>query len=360
MGFSIAERRPPRRRLLRLLLISALLIAATSTAAAIHVDAYALTPGSATPMGPRMTFTPPQPRVGGQVSMVDVNISQMTLLARVIADATGGPRHFPGSAFGFEGTDGLEKYFEQSYLTMDQAKHDAVIAAFHAVGQPIANITTGLLVYDATASSSLHLGDFVEAVNGKRVTTTCELARALNAGTTAVATVRHGHLGRSTGAVRFGPPTRVILAPTRQPHGLSTYGGSRCFAAPTTMFGLRLVNPAHLETSVPAVSINTAQIGGPSAGFAMALYLANRLQGGQLLRGRAVAATGTIDADGKVGNVGGVPEKAVAVGNAKLTIFFVPRDEVDAARVSAQRGIQVVGVDSLDEAIAALTSPESA
>jgi PDZ domain-containing protein len=301
-----------------------------------------------------MTFTPPQPKIRGEVAMVDVNISQMTALSRFIAGLTGSPRHFPGSAFGFNGNNGLEKYFSQSFLTMDQAKHDAVIAAFRAVHQPIAAITTGLLVYDVTPKSSLHLGDFLEAVNGRKLHTVCELATVLGGTNEMVATVRRGHLSKATGALRFSPPTSVTLKPVRHEELLATYQASPCASAPTTRFGITSVNSAHLAQTIPAVSIDTTAIGGPSAGFAMALCIVNQLLNGRLVGGRSVAASGTIDQHGVIGDVGGVPEKAVAVGRANFTWFFVPKSEVEAARSAVPSRVHVVGVRSLTEAIAAL------
>ncbi len=341
---------------MRLLIASGVLIAGSSIAAAVHVDEYALTPGSASLIGPRMTLTPPQPRPRGQVSMVDVNISQMTVLSSFIADLLGSPRHFPGSAFGFQGTAGLEKYFLQSYLTMDQAKHDAVIAAFHEAKQPISKIVGGLLVYDATAKSTLKLGDFVEAINGHFVATTCQLATALQGSGPFRATVRRARLNPNTGALRFADPTEMALRTTSR-HRLATYEGPACAAAPTTNVGLFSVSPAQLETTTPKVSFATKQIGGPSAGFAMALMLVDQLEHGRVLRGRSVASTGTINAQGDVGDVGGVPEKAVAVGRAGIHLFFVPESEVAAARATAPVSVEVVGVRSLADAVAALKSP---
>jgi len=355
MKLSIAGQRPSRGRLVRLLVASGVLIAATSMAASIHVDEYALTPGSASLIGPRMTLTPPQPRPRGEVSMVDVNISQMTVLSRFIADLSGSPRHFPGSAFGFQGTAGLEKYFLQSYLTMDQAKHDAVIAAFHQAEQPIAAIDHGLLVYDATSKSTLHLGDFVQAINGQPVATTCQLATALQGNGPFEATVRRGHLNARTGALHFGSPKEIALQSTPQ-HRMTIYEGPVCAVAPTTSVGLLSANPAQLETTTPKVTFATKQIGGPSAGFAMALTLVDQLEHGQVLRGRSVASTGTINAQGDIGDVGGVPEKAVAVGTAGIRWFFVPESEIAAARATAPASVEVIGVRSLADAIAALKS----
>ena len=56
--------------------------------------------------------------------------------------------------------------------------------------------------------------------------------------------------------------------------------------------------------------------------FSLELY--NQLTAKQLLRGRNVAGTGTISADGKVGPIGGVDKKVIASAKAKADIFFVP------------------------------------
>ena len=59
------------------------------------------------------------------------------------------------------------------------------------------------------------------------------------------------------------------------------------------------------------------------------------LSAGNLTGGHRVAATGTINLDGTVGDVGGVAQKAVAVRQAGAQVFFVPTDELKAAQSQA-------------------------
>ena len=79
--------------------------------------------------------------------------------------------------------------------------------------------------------------------------------------------------------------------------------------------------------------MHTQDIGGPSAGLAMTLGIIDKLSSGRLTGNRIVAATGTIDQNGNVGDVGGVAEKTIAVERAGATVFFVPSVELQAARV---------------------------
>ncbi len=79
--------------------------------------------------------------------------------------------------------------------------------------------------------------------------------------------------------------------------------------------------------------MHTQDIGGPSAGLAMTLGIIDKLSSGRLTGNRIVAATGTIDQYGNVGDVGGVAEKTIAVERAGATIFFVPSVELGDRRV---------------------------
>ncbi len=101
-------------------------------------------------------------------------------------------------------------------------------------------------------------------------------------------------------------------------------------------------------------SIDTAQIGGPSAGLAMTLGLMDKLTSGSLTGGRRIAATGTIDPNGNVGDVGGVPQKTVAVENAGATVFFVPPQELAAAKSKDIPSLHIYAVSTLDQALGIL------
>jgi PDZ domain-containing protein len=58
--------------------------------------------------------------------------------------------------------------------------------------------------------------------------------------------------------------------------------------------------------------------------------------------------------DGTVGQVGGTAQKAAAVRDAGITLFLVPTADYDAAAARAGDDLDVVAVDTIDEALAAL------
>ena len=106
------------------------------------------------------------------------------------------------------------------------------------------------------------------------------------------------------------------------------------------------------------LSINTASIGGPSAGLAFTLTLIDELTEGELTGGGDVAVTGTINLDGTVGAIGGLRQKASAVAQAGVTVFLVPaaqgEDDIAAAREAAGGDLEIVPVETLEQALAAL------
>lgn len=96
------------------------------------------------------------------------------------------------------------------------------------------------------------------------------------------------------------------------------------------------------------------RIGGPSAGMMVAITIYDLLSDEDLLRGRTVMGTGTIDADGRVGAIGGVPEKMRAAADAGADLVLVPERQLELAVGAAPDGLDVVGVEDFDDALTAL------
>jgi PDZ domain-containing protein len=106
------------------------------------------------------------------------------------------------------------------------------------------------------------------------------------------------------------------------------------------------------------VTLHLADIGGPSAGLLFSLGIVDKLDGagraGDLTGGRIVAGTGTIEADGKVGAVGGVSLKTQAAARDGATVFVVPKDECAEAKAELPDGMRLIPVTALDDAVTSL------
>jgi len=107
------------------------------------------------------------------------------------------------------------------------------------------------------------------------------------------------------------------------------------------------------------IEISLAKTGGPSGGLAFAIGIIELLTPGNILKGRVVATTGTIDEKGMVGSIGGVAEKILAAHKAGVTLFLVPEnncDDLAPGLANIPEGIKIAAVASLEEAMAALNS----
>jgi hypothetical protein len=159
----------------------------------------------------------------------------------------------------------------------------------------------------------------------------------------------------NTGVLSYGTASSVSVHTGVVPSYVSASGCPGVSGVDRSWLGVSLEDGYRFR--LPAiVKINTADIGGPSAGLAMTLALINRLSGGTLTGGHVIAATGTMSADGQVGAVGGVEEKAVAVHNAGATYFMVPDGDgnVNAARAAHEPDLTILPVRSLKQALSDL------
>jgi PDZ domain-containing protein len=198
----------------------------------------------------------------------------------------------------------------------------------------------------------LKVSQVITGVNGTGVTTECGLVSALHGlkpGTAATLSVEQSSV-KESGAFVNGPVVSRTVTLGTPPAGLTEPDCGAANRIPTAYLGID--SQTQVDWTYPVkVVINTADIGGPSAGLSMTLGIIDKLSGGDLTGRRIVAATGTIDAEGDVGDVGGVPQKTIAVERAGATVFFVPPQEYKAALSKDTPQLHVYAVSTLDQAL---------
>ncbi|MGD7053787.1 S16 family serine protease [Sutcliffiella horikoshii] len=107
---------------------------------------------------------------------------------------------------------------------------------------------------------------------------------------------------------------------------------------------------------------NIENLGGPSAGLMITLTLLDKMMEESLLKGNAVAGTGTITIDGEVGPIGGVKQKVIGAANAGFDYFIVPLDDEWEKNESIARrtiseedlDIELIPVGTIEDAVNAL------
>jgi len=351
---------PPRRRRRRwhtvLVVILVVLVAAVVILSRWNVGYYALTPGDATPVASFITVPANLDHpLSGSILLTDVYETQLNALTYLQE------RYFSSDAQVYSagqliGTSTpADQYIDQGYLQMSQAQSNATAAALTHLGYTVTPKNAGVLVYGippgTPASHVLKVSEVLTAVNGTATPTPCALVNALHglvAGTSATLTVEASSISAS-GAFVAGPTVQRKITLGTPPKGLVDTGCGPATKA-TAYLGIETAQQIAWDFPVK-VSVHTADIGGPSAGLAMTLGIIDKLSGGDLTGKRTVAATGTIDAQGDVGDVGGVAQKTIAVERAGATVFFVPPQEYSAAMSKDTPQLHVYAVSSLDQAL---------
>jgi PDZ domain-containing protein len=120
------------------------------------------------------------------------------------------------------------------------------------------------------------------------------------------------------------------------------------------------LNYLNLSDKKVKVTLRLADVGGPSAGLLFTLGIIDKLNGdgsgGDLTGGRTIAGTGTIDADGTVGAVGGVALKTQAAHRDGATVFLVPEAECSDAKAELPKDLRLIPVTTLKGAVNSLTA----
>ena len=125
------------------------------------------------------------------------------------------------------------------------------------------------------------------------------------------------------------------------------------------------LNYLKLSPDKVKVGLSLADVGGPSAGLLFTLGIIDELDGngtgrpgaaGDLTNGAIIAGTGEIDDSGEVSQVGGVALKTKAAARDGATVFLVPQAECTDAEAGLPKGLRLVPVTSLDDALSALGS----
>jgi PDZ domain-containing protein len=120
------------------------------------------------------------------------------------------------------------------------------------------------------------------------------------------------------------------------------------------MIGVLLDNNEPIVEFPVDVVIDSKNIGGPSAGMMFTLQIMDQLTDGEITRGERIAGTGTIARDGTVGSIGGIKQKVHGAIDAGARAVLVPAGNYDDALVAAGDRIEIVRIETIEDAVAFL------
>lgn len=336
------RQRSKRRRWLQVLVTLAVLAVLGWV---IPVPYFVVSPGSAMQVEPMVKVQGIRPDETGAFYLTTVSMKEGNVWTYLLAKYGTDGGLIPKQEILSPGENSSE-YFQRQEEIMRTSQDNAVIAAFHQVGRPVSVQLLGVkilrVVKGTPAEKVLKENDLIQAVDRQPVQTAEQLMQALK--------WRHPGEQVHLRVVRNSKVTEETVTLTR----LQVLPGK-------TQVGIGIVPVTdRVVKTRPAVSLNTGDIGGPSAGLMFSLEIVNQLTHGDLTKGYRIAGTGTISPDGHVGQIGGVQYKVVAAEREGATYFFVPKDIApgDTNEVTALATVKrlklhmkVVPVATLQEAI---------
>ena len=345
----------PRRRWLWWAVPLGLIALLLAAAATVQLPYYAIAPGSAREVND-LIKPPPDHRYPprGRVYLTTVSLHRVTPIEALYGwwqddiDVVPEEQILPPAT---KPSD-LQKV---NFQAMDESKQVAAVVAMRRLGYEVAEHGEGAGVLDlvpkSPADGRLQAGEVITGIDGQPVQLSDDVVTVIGrhrpGDVLQLEVDRNNGTPRRTERITLGsaPPDRsVCRAVTGEP---APADAVPCLGVHLQTKGLRFDFPF-------TVNVDSAGIGGPSAGLAFTLGILDSLRPGELTGGHKVAVTGTISLDGSVGPVGGVVQKTAAVRAAGVGLFLVPPEEYAAARAHAGSKLKVVKVATLEDALRAL------
>jgi PDZ domain-containing protein len=335
---------PPKQRWLALTVVLALVLGVVLVGFNFRLPYYAMAPGSAREVGPLIEADDETTihDADGEVLLLTISLQQVHPIEAFVGWIRNDVDILPKDQVLPPETSDRE-YRQLNYQVMDESKQNAIVVALRRLGYEVKEKGEGALVEKVLpqfpAQGRLQPGDVIKAIDGRPI--------ALVSDATAIISAHQ--------------PGDVLTVDVVQPDGSEPRQLTVPVAADPEQGG-RTVLGVFLRSfrrdfDVPFdVRIESGNIGGPSAGLAFTLGVIDSLTPGELTGGNKVAATGTIEIDGRIGDVGGVAQKTSVVNSSGVDVFLVPAGEYEVAKKHAAKDVTVIKVTTLQEALDALGS----
>jgi len=313
----------------------AILVAASM---AISVPYYAFSPGPVYEIDELVQVENPDP-VTGELYMLTVQLAEISALEFVVANLDSEVDLYQRERIRPVDQD-PDEYAERQRVNMDESKTIAIYLALNELGYDVEISGSGVLVGGFAEGSPvegiLEVDDVITKVDDAEVFISTDL----------IGLIRDKEVGDEVVLVVERDGEEITKTVTLVEH---VDDPSR------PMVGF-LASTSNWSYSSPVdIQINDENIGGPSAGLMYTITIMDLLSEDDLSRGYIIAGTGTIEASGGVGSIGGIRQKVVAATEAGAEYILVPSGNYEDAQ-TVETDVPLVEVSSLADALTFLGS----
>ena len=290
-------------------------------------------PGGTIDLGNRVYVDGKKTNIDGTFNMAYVSVVEGSIPYIVMGAILPDWEVVPQSDMKYD-NETSEQALKRDKLYLEQSIDYATVTAMAAANIPykINSIENNITYISEEARTDLEYGDKILTINGQVLTDfnlISDLIQKVKVGDTIKFDVlRNGK--------KVGAKAKVYEEKDRH------------------YIGVQVITTLDYTSDVNVKIETKAAESGPSGGMMMALMVYNALTKQDLTKGRTIVGTGTINLDGKVGEIGGVKYKLMGAVDADADVFLVPKDNYkEAVKAKKEKGydIEIVKVDTLQDAI---------
>lgn len=297
----------------------------------IELPFYIMAPGGTIDISDKVIIDDGH-KLNGKVNMLYASSLKATIPTYLFAKISNKWDEFPNSErqIGHESSSDIE--FRDKIL-LDNSVDNAIYVAYKASSKDIQikNVYNYVIGKVDEAKCELAIGDIILQADGKDITSI--------------------NLNEYIASLEVGD--NIDFKVTDDKDRISSKKCSVVDIEGAKKVGILYSQNFDYDTSSIDIKFNGSE-GGSSGGFMMSLSIYLALSDEDLLRGRNIAGTGTIDINGVVGEIGGVKYKIIGAHNAKVDLVFVPLENYNEAMYIVNKynyDMEIVKVHTLEDAI---------
>lgn len=223
--------------------------------------------------------------------------------------------------------------YNRNKVMLDNSIGNATIVAYKEAGKKINIKDKKNIVIATTKDNGIEIGDIILSIDNKEIediNTIKEYLNKLNSGDTVTILLKRNNKEKEI---------KITLEEDK-------------------LLGVMLITNYDYETEDDLDLVFKSGEGGSSGGLILSLGIYSQITGKDILKGRNIAGTGTIDINGNVGEIDGIKYKiAGAVKNKMDVVLVSPYNYEEAKKVIKDNNykIELVKVNTFKEAIDYLT-----
>lgn len=229
----------------------------------------------------------------------------------------------------------VNEVIEYGKITMKESNKDAIKIAYEKAGYEVEekNSNTVLIYRSEKSDTDLKVGDIIDKIEDEKVTDYDDIIDKLS---------------------NYKVGDKINFDVTNNGKKYKRYA-KLISVDGEAKIGIILLETRDIITNPSCVLSYNNNESGSSGGLMTTLTIYNSLIEKDLTHGLKIAGTGTIERDGKVGEIAGVKYKLIGAVKNKAKIFFVPDGEnyKEAVKVKKEKGydIEIVSVKTFDDAV---------